>query len=82
MDKIEKRDIKLSDIKQCIKNGEVIEDYPDDYPYPSSLLLGYTDNKPLHIVVGIGNELLWLITAYYPDNEKWEDDNKTRKAGN
>ena len=22
---------------------------------------------------------LWIITAYYPDNIKWEDDLKTRK---
>ncbi len=29
----------------------------------------------------IGNEIeLWIITAYYPDNIKWEDDLKTRKV--
>ena len=31
------RSIELTEIKQAIAEGEVIEDYPDDYPYPSCL---------------------------------------------
>ena len=80
LDKIELRDIKILDIKQAIINGEIIENYPDDYPYPSALVLGFSDNKPLHIVAGIGSDLLWLITAYYPDSDIWEDNNRTRKV--
>jgi len=61
--------------------GEIIEEYPTDYPYPSCLILGYTvDDKYLHAVVGVGKEILWLITAYYPNNETWEQSFKTRKA--
>ena len=33
------RSIELTEIKQAIAEGEVIEDYPDDYPYPSCLIL-------------------------------------------
>ena len=33
------RSIELTEIKQAIAKGEVIEDYPDDYPYPSCLIL-------------------------------------------
>ena len=32
------RSIELTEIKQAIAEGEVIEDYPDDYPYPSCLI--------------------------------------------
>ena len=33
------RSIELTEIKQAIAEGEVIEDYPNDYPYPSCLIL-------------------------------------------
>ena len=33
------RSIELTEIKQAIAEGEVIEDYPDDYPYLSCLIL-------------------------------------------
>lgn len=79
--RIEKRGIKLSDIKFLVGNGEIIEQYPDDYPFPSALILGYTEAEtPLHAVIGVGNGLAWLITAYYPDSVKWEADFKTRKV--
>ena len=32
-------------------NGEVIEEYPDDKPYPSALIFGKTTtDRPLHMV--------------------------------
>ena len=80
LDKLEIRDIKLVDIKTAIQSGEIIEQYPDDYPHPSCLILGYSENKPLHVVIGNSGDVLWLITAYVPDSEKWDDDYKTRKV--
>ncbi len=60
--------------------GEIIEQYPDDYPYPSCLTLGnMTTNKPLQAVIGTNGLQLWIITAYYPAPEKWMDDLKTRR---
>jgi hypothetical protein len=80
--RIRERSISLRDIKMAIQNGEVIAQYPDDYPYPSCLVLGYsTPAKPLHVVTGIANASLWIITAYFPDKTKWEEDYKTRKEG-
>ena len=38
--RLEQRGIFLKDILFCIMNGEIIEQYPDDYPYPSCLILG------------------------------------------
>ena len=64
----------------AIQNGEIIEDYPDDYPYPSCLILGTTvGGEPLHVVCGRGEQELWMITAYHPDPGEWEPDLKTRK---
>lgn len=74
------RGISIPDIKQAIFNGEIIEDYPNDYPYPSCLVLGYTrQREPLHLVCGVGEGTLFIITAYRPSPEKWKDDWKTRK---
>ncbi|MEE0061529.1 MAG: DUF4258 domain-containing protein [Acutalibacteraceae bacterium] len=76
------RNIKLNDIKQCIMYGEIIEEYPDDYPFPSALVMECNIGTPLHIVAGIGNGYLWIITAYIPSLSKWESDYKTRKENN
>ena len=36
-------------------------------------------SKVLHVVCGLSEIELWIITAYYPDNIKWEEDKKTRR---
>lgn len=72
------RGISQSEVLQAILSGCIIEEYPDDYPYPSCLVLG----NGLHVVCGIGQGLVWIITAYIPDPEKWEFDLKTRRREN
>jgi hypothetical protein len=60
--------------------GEIIEQYPNDYPYPSCLILGNKNTAtPLHTVISCNGEKLWIITAYFPSSEKWMDDLKTRR---
>ena len=79
--RMRERKIKYDDIVEAIKTGEIIEQYPADYPFPSCLILGCSpNNRQLHVLCGIGNGLLWIITAYYPGVNKWENDNKTRKG--
>jgi hypothetical protein len=75
------RGIVLKDVVNAIQSGEIIEQYPSDYPYPSCLVLGLSVNKScLHTVCGVGNNKLWIITAYFPTSDMWESNNKTRKA--
>lgn len=74
------RNISQEDIEKALLNGEIIEEYENDYPYPSCLVYGINLNdEVLHIVCGINEIELWIITAYYPDNIKWEEDLKKRK---
>lgn len=78
--RLEQHGILIKDVISCILNGEIIEQYPTDYPYPSCLILGYSvNNTILHVVIGSNTEKLWIITAYYPNLDKWENDFKTRK---
>lgn len=74
------RGIFQASVIQSIHSGEIIEQYPDDYPYPSCLLLGLTETgEALHVVCGIGDGDVWVITAYQPDTSEWEADLKTRR---
>jgi len=68
-------------VKFGINNGKIIEFYYEDYPFPSCLILGTTvDNDIIHIVCGISDNFVHIITAYRPNSDKWEDDMKTRRG--
>ena len=74
------RGVNREDVKYVLIKGEIIEQYPDDYPFPSCLLYGKSLNgNPLHVVCGRGTDELWVITAYRPSLIKWNDDYKTRR---
>jgi hypothetical protein len=64
-----------------VMQGEIIEEYPGDKPYPSCLVLGLTfRNEPVHTVWGYNKETGWgvLITVYRPDPNKWINWRKRR----
>lgn len=76
----QQRDISYRQIKEAIVSSEILEEYIDDYPYPSCLMLGKAkDGTVLHIVVGEGDGKLWIITVYKPSLEKWSEDYRTRR---
>lgn len=81
LERMGERDISRADVKKCICNGEIIEDYPNDFPHPSCLIFGYSvNNKILHVVAGTNEEELYIITAYFPNSNKFESDMKTRRV--
>lgn len=64
------------EIYSSVIQGEVIEDYPNDIPYPSCLILGKNfTGEPIHSVWAYNPENLWvvLITVYRPNPERWID---------
>jgi hypothetical protein len=70
------RGISYDSVIAAIRNGEIIKEYPDDYPFPSCLI---SAAGPLHVVCGLGNGQVFIITSYTPDSGMWEPDYKTRK---
>jgi hypothetical protein len=59
-----------------VLQGEVIEDYPGDKPFPSCLVHGEIfSGEPVHSVWAYNQENRWavLITVYRPDPERWID---------
>jgi hypothetical protein len=64
-----------------LRNGEAIESYPDDKPYPSCLLLGMVRGQALHVVAARdpGTKGCIVITAYEPSPGVWESDSRIRR---
>jgi hypothetical protein len=75
------RNITEEEIRFVIENGETIEDYDNDTPYPSKLIFGKYHNRTLHIVAAINDKEseIIVITVYQPDIQFWEDNLKTRR---
>ena len=64
------------EIYLSVIQGNIIEDYPNDKPYPSGLIMGMNfSNEPIHSVWAYNLENQWavLITVYRPDPERWID---------
>jgi hypothetical protein len=76
-----KRQVSINDVRHVLVTGEVIEDYPDDEPYPSRLVSGWVGNRPLHVVAAYNSEAgeTIVITVYEPDPNLWEPDFRRRK---
>lgn len=76
-----RRGIERLDVLDCLQNGEIIEDYPNSFPHPGCLVFGVNrKNEILHVVVGLKDGTLVIVTAYYPNTIKFESDLKTRRA--
>jgi len=77
------RVITITALEQALLAAEIIEQYPNDEPHPSCLVLGWlASGDPLHVVCSRGNTepALRIVTLYQPDNALWERDYKTRKV--
>lgn len=62
----------IEDVILGIKNGEIIEQYPEHKRGPCCLISGKTNkNRPIHIVTTTTQEKLIIITVYEPTKPKW-----------
>jgi hypothetical protein len=69
--RMHQRGITADEVKAVLQDCALVEDYPDDYPLPSMLVLGYTsDNRPVHGVVALHEPTLTV----------WKEGFKERRA--
>lgn len=63
------RRISRESVRTALLDGEIIEEYPDDKPYPGALFLGWVRGNPLHVVAAFDykSNYCFIITAYNPD---------------
>ncbi len=74
--------LSFDEIYFSVVHGEIIEEYPQDKPYPSCLVYGDTfGGDPVHSVWAYNeaNGFGVIITVYRPDPARWESDWKTRR---
>ena len=76
------RQLSSEEVVYTLQTGELVVDYSDDRPYPSQLRLGWVNGRAIHVVVSQnpGNDECYVVTAYYPSLEIWNDDFKTRRS--
>jgi hypothetical protein len=66
--------LSFDEIFFSVFQGEIIEDYAGDKPYPSCLIYGDTfTGEPVHSVWAYNEDNQWavLITVYRPDPKRW-----------
>lgn len=81
LERMMERGISRDNVKRVLLDGELIEDYSDDKPFPSALFLGLLEEKPLHVVAAFdeGSGTCFIITAYHPDEEHFGPDFRARR---
>ena len=69
------RNISVSELREAVSQGQIIEDYPNDKYGPSCLLFGMTQTeRPIHLQISYPSRpTLKVITAYEPDPNIWVD---------
>ena len=67
-------DISEAEVHAVLTTGEAIEEYLDDTPFPSRLVLGWVGSRPLHVVAADNpeEEDTIVITVYEPEPDQWE----------
>ena len=75
------RRISQEQVKSVIAYGEVIEETPDDEPFPSYLLLDTVQGLPIHVVISqdIENQTCYVVTACVPGFDLWRNNFRVRK---
>ena len=79
--RLRQRGISMVELEHAILAGEIIERDPQARPYPKCIFLGYTKLKgeALHVVCSIAPQTL-IVTAYFPDEDRWAQD-RIRRSG-
>jgi hypothetical protein len=82
LERMFQRQVREHDVRAVLSSGTVIEAYPDDTPYPSRLILGWSGSRPLHVVAADTPEdrETIIITVYEPEPSQWESDFTRRKT--
>lgn len=62
VEEAETDELKFDEVYYSVLQGEIIESYPDDKPYPSCLIFGRSFiGDPIHSVWGYNEETKWVV---------------------
>lgn len=76
------RGFEPAEIHYVLDNGSIIEQYPEDSPYPSCLVMSWINGRPVHVVVAINDDAQEsiVITVYEPAPNVWDNGFTRRKS--
>ena len=72
------RNVSTDDLIAVISSGEIIEEYPEEEPCPSVLIMGLIDSIAYHTVIAVCTDHIRVITVYIPEENKWTEYRKRR----
>jgi hypothetical protein len=67
--------VRVEEVFESVLGGEILEEYQDDRPYPSCLVLDISKDEPVHSVWAYNSKTGWavLVTVYRPTPDRWID---------
>ena len=65
--------LNIAQIVEAILNGKILEQYDDTGRGHSCLIVGFTDEVPIHIVCGMRDDNVIIVTVYEPGPPKFLD---------
>ena len=63
----------IGQIVEAILADEILEHYPDTGRGESCLVVGFAQQTPVHVVCGMRNELVIIVTVYIPGPPRFRD---------
>ena len=71
----------IEEIEEALLAGRILEQYEDTGRGESCLVVGFTERgKPIHLVCGVREEVLAIITVYIPTPPKFVTPYERRKT--
>ncbi|MCB9149620.1 MAG: DUF4258 domain-containing protein [Caldilineaceae bacterium] len=69
----EKDNLDIAQIVEAIINDHILEEYEDTGRGESCLVVGFSDETPIHVVCGMRAENVIIVTVYIPSLPKFID---------
>jgi hypothetical protein len=75
-----RRQIRLQDVKDAVKVGQIIETHVDDWEFDCYLIAGERFNgDTIHVACKIVEDVLQINAVYFPHSHLWEKDRRRKK---
>ena len=66
--------VSVAEVRAVVTTGVVLQQYQDDQPHPSRLMLGWCEGAPIHVVcANEAVDAIVVITVYRPDPRRWDE---------
>ena len=79
LERMIERVVSRTQVLEVLVKGDIIEEYDDDKPFPSTLILAFVGKRALHVVVALNLGTAFVITVYEPQSNLFGPEFRERK---